>query len=69
MTQIIEYPSEVIEAERKYSSKLEEETQRRAEKQQEYKDLQQDVLKYESQVARAKGDEKKELTANINETG
>jgi hypothetical protein len=65
MTQIIEYPSEVIEAERKYSSKLDEETNRRAEKQQEYRDLQAGVLKDEHRVARAKGEEKKELTATI----
>lgn len=65
MTQIIEYPLEVLEAERKYSSKLDEETKRREEKQQEYKDLQAGVLKDEAKAAHAKGEEKKTLTANI----
>jgi hypothetical protein len=65
MTQVIEYPLEVIEAERKYSSKLDEETNRREEKQQEYKDLQAGVLKDEAKAAHAKGEEKKTLTANI----
>jgi hypothetical protein len=65
MTQIIEFPQEVLEAERKYLAKLNEEINRRTEKQQEHRDLQADVLKDEARVAHAKGDEKKELTATI----
>jgi len=65
MTQIIEYPQEVIEAEREYSNRLNIETRRREEKHQEYKDLQTGLFTDEAKLAHAKKDEKAALNANI----
>jgi len=65
MNKIIEYPSEVVMAEREYTNRLEIEQTRRNEKQQEYKDLQTAVFVDEAKLAHAKKDEKSALTANI----
>ena len=65
MTKIIEYPIEVIEAEREYSNRLNIETRRREEKHQEYKDLQTGVFTDEAKLAHAKKEEKAALNSNI----
>jgi hypothetical protein len=65
MTQIIEYPLEVIEAEREYSNRLNIEIKRREEKHQEYKDLQTGLFTDEAKLAHAKKEEKTTLNANI----
>jgi hypothetical protein len=65
MTQIIEYPKEVLEAESLYTKQIADETARREQKQQEYKDIQTCLFQDEARVAHAKGTDKTALNANI----